>query len=941
MKDEDKLTYIIQAIQLYAKAFVVNNPTWDHTVLLDRVRKRALMEADDMEFKLSNDQIKIIEKKALRGIEGTAENATFFEDNEEHQQDWLSTKKKNNEIHFNHWNAYRSHLSAKPNWTEGENGTLTKLDLNTERILSKLADPNGPSIVRKGMVVGNVQSGKTANYIGLITKAADAGYKVIVVLAGILDSLRVQTQIRIEEGFIGKDGCTKELVGVGKTGDLKLLDNKLSFTTRESDFKTQTAKSFAAYNFLTFQSTCIFVIKKNTTILRNLNKWLSIELKNYSISKAEGSLLLIDDEADNASINTKADRPYLNKKVKYKELDPNEYDPSKINGQIRKLIQKFNICTYVGYTATPFANIFISPKNKTKMYSEDLFPQHFIQYIKPPSMYFGPSKIFLENKYPNLFKYIPLDEINDIEEYCIPKGHKKTFRLNGLPQSLKDAIHSFLIATSIRKIREGGISFHSSMLVNPSTFTEVQISVKGKIQEYIEFLNQQLKRVNNSYIISDIKEIWDNDFKDLHISHAWEFVLNTIKELIDDIEVVVVNNSKKSEKLDYEKYEKTKRKVIVVGGFSLSRGLTLEGLITSYYLRYSKMYDSMLQMGRWFGYRIGYEDLCRLYLSKESHEDFKIISNAVEELSVKFEEMQALNATPMEFGLQVRTDAQNKRLIITAKNKMGAAQKALRSYSYSGRLVQNYCFERNKISQNLKAVDDFHGEVLKKYMKNKLNHCEYYGFRDVDGNLIYDLLNKFEISELNDTITKDTLLKYFKKRLRYELKHWHIVFDSNINSNSKNGIHNSAGVNIARVGRQVTTDSINYNKTIFLSKPSSRAICSPNITDKVFTKSEKDQLKENPSFGKKMLGQRLVNKLKKPVLVLAFCNPTFNSKEYINDQDKLESVKKEIESLSTIASINFVFPYSDIREELIEVYENADITDLYGNNDSYLEDGDD
>jgi len=200
-----------------------------------------------------------------------------------------------------------------------------------------------------------------------------------------------------------------------------------------------------------------------------------------------------------------------------------------------------------------------------------------------------------------------------------------------------------------------------------------------------------------------------------------EGLLKKLQLTEEDIEIVVVNNSRKSEKLEYEKFKKEGRKIIVVGGFSLSRGLTLEGLITSYYLRYSKMYDSMLQMGRWFGYRMGYEDLCKLYLSKESHEDFKIISNAIEELSVKFEEMQALNATPMEFGLQVRTDAQNKRLIITAKNKMGAAQKVLRSYSYSGKLVQNYCFERNKISQNLKTVDDFHSEVLKKYMKNKLN----------------------------------------------------------------------------------------------------------------------------------------------------------------------------------------------------------------------------
>ena len=182
---------------------------------------------------------------------------------------------------------------------------------------------------------------------------------------------------------------------------------------------------------------------------------------------------------------------------------------------------------------------------------------------------------------------------------------------------------------------------------------------------------------------------------------------------------------------------------------------------------------------------------------------------------------------------------------------MGAAQKVMRSYSYSGKLVQNYCFERNKISQNLKTVDNFHSAVLKRYNKNKLNHSDYYGFRDVEGTLIYDLLNNFEISELNDTITKETLIKYFKKRLKHELKSWHIVFDSNIDSTSKNGVHNSAGVNIARVGRQVRTESINYKKTIFLSKPSSRAICSPNITDKVFTKSEKDSLEENPSMGRK------------------------------------------------------------------------------------------
>ena len=935
----NKLNIIIEIISMYAKNYVTNNPKWDQQVLIKKIREKALQEEDDFHIKLSEEDLAVISELALRDLQGEMDDATYFEDDTEVQKDWLSLKIKNKQIKFTHWNAYRNLLSIKPNWTEGDNGTLTKLDLNTQRILSNLADPNGPCLVRKGMVVGNVQSGKTANYIGLISKAADAGYKVIVVLAGMLDDLRIQTQIRVEEGYIGKNACNQELVGVGKYDRELRLSTKLAFTSREDDFKTKTVKAFGAYNFLSFQNTCIFIIKKNTTILKNLNKWLSAELKNNSIPRADGSLLLIDDEADNASINTKAGSPYLNKKGIYKEYDLNDVDPSKINGQIRKLIQKFNICTYVGYTATPFANIFISPENQKKMFGEDLFPKHFIQYIKPPNTYFGPSRIFVEKEFTNLFRYIPFDEINGIEEYCIPKGHKKNFRLQGLPKSLKRAIHSFIIATSIRKIRLGGVTFHSSMLVNPSTFTDVQISVKGKIQDYIEILNQQLKMVNDSYVISEIKEVWDSDFKHTQESHNWDSVLNTINGLVEDIKIVVVNNSRKSEKLEYEKFNKEKRKIIVVGGFSLSRGLTLEGLITSYYLRYSKMYDSMLQMGRWFGYRMGYEDLCKLYLSKESHEDFEIISNAVEELSLKFEEMQALKATPMDFGLQVRTDAQNKRLIITAKNKMGAAQRVKRSFSYSGRLVQNYCFDRNKVSQNLKNVDEFHRKISIEYSTKKLIDTKYYGFRDIEGSLIFDLLNSYHISELNDTITKDTLLKYFKKRLQYELKNWHIIFDSNINKNSKNGVYNSAGVSIARVGRQVTTKTSNHNKTIFLSKPQSRAICSPNITDKVFTEAEIKH-KRNSSFSKKMLGQILANKFRQPVLVIAFCNPTFNSKEYSSDEE-YESVQKEIESLPTIASINFLFPYSDLKEELIEVYENADITDIYGNDSFYVEDGDD
>ena len=307
--NNNKLNYITDCVRLYSKNYVANNPDWDHPTLQKKIEARAKMEEEDFKIKLSQDELSTIKKLAFRGLQGEMEDATSFEDNKE-WTDWLSKRKKNKEINYANWSAYRFLLSSKPNWTEGENGTLSKLDLNTERILSKLADPKGTSLVRKGMVVGNVQSGKTANYIGLICKAADAGYKVIIVLAGMLDDLRIQTQIRVEEGFIGKNGCNQELVGVGEIDGNPPDNNKLAFTTRENDFKIQTTKVLGALDFLNFESTCIFVIKKNTTILKNLNRWLSRELRNYSLSKANGSLLLIDDEADNASINTKAGNPY-------------------------------------------------------------------------------------------------------------------------------------------------------------------------------------------------------------------------------------------------------------------------------------------------------------------------------------------------------------------------------------------------------------------------------------------------------------------------------------------------------------------------------------------------------------------------------------------------------------------------------------------------------
>lgn len=594
------------------------------------------------------------------------------------------------DIQWNYNDAYIDFLMAD-GWPPL---VVNSLSNTTRKILEHLQDPTDEgSWSRKGLVIGNVQSGKTANYTGLIARAADAGYKIIIVIAGIHNNLRNQTQSRIDESFIGRSSKYNQRQDVGVSIGRE-YQYPASVTNVESDFNINTARSLNI-DLNSFNRPIVFVIKKNVHTLRHLHDWLK-ELNSKQNGKiTDLPLLLIDDEADNASINTNKE----------------EEDPTQTNAGIRRILSLFSKSAYIGYTATPFANIFIDSEAEHNDLNKDLFPKDFIYCLDAPTNYFGADKIFNND----------LDEqdhvviIDDAENY-ISLSHKKDEEITDLPPSLYEALYSFILVRAIRNLR-GQRDQHCSMMVNVSRFVAYQRKVEALLSLEVNRLKASVlsntslpdeitlkdKRINN------LKRILESNFP------SCEFDWNTIKkELPNAFKTLKTHliNSESGDTLDFSLYEKNNigLTALAVGGLSLSRGLTIEGLSISYLYRNTQMYDTLMQMGRWFGYRPNYEDLCRIYLTRESYDWYAHISEASNDLIHQIHTMSQQNKTPEDFGLIVRSHPDSLR--ITALNKMRHAESVTFQQSYSGRIS-----EVHRVPLDPK-INEKNFELIKEYWKN-------------------------------------------------------------------------------------------------------------------------------------------------------------------------------------------------------------------------------
>ncbi|MBI9080167.1 MAG: Z1 domain-containing protein [Pseudodesulfovibrio sp.] len=583
----------------------------------------------------------------------------------DHDDEWHIKRK---DILWTYSEAYSDFLK-KERWGSDVIQSLSDVG---DKILGHLQDPTSEgSWDRRGLVIGHVQSGKTANYMGVIAKAADAGYKFIIVIAGIHNNLRKQTQERIDEGFVGRssDPENRVPVGVGLTPN---YPNPATLTNIHDDFRKDTADR-SGWKINDFSKPIILVIKKNVSTLNTLYNWLKEMNAQGDGRISDVPMLLIDDEADNASINT--NKPDL--------------DPTKTNSKIRSILGLFAKSCYIGYTATPFANIFINPEAYDEDVYDELFPRDFIYCLDAPTTYFGPNKVFLEEEKSKKI----LAPIFDCENY-LPFKHLKDDPVTGLPPSLYTAINQFILARTIRNLR-GQSNKHCSMMVNVSRFVVIQNRVRDFISVFVRKLKDAVKTnyampenvsSQNNYM-QELKAIYLKEYA--LCGFGWDAVKLALFDATESLRLFVVN-SKSDEALDYKKYELegSSLTAIAVGGLSLSRGLTIEGLCVSYMYRNTRMYDTLMQMGRWFGYRPDFEDLCKVHLAPDSINWYAHIAEASEELRMQIKRMRRARLSPKQFGLYVK--AHEDSLLITAPNKMRAGEKIKVNYNFSGRLVESY-----------------------------------------------------------------------------------------------------------------------------------------------------------------------------------------------------------------------------------------------------------
>lgn len=683
--------------------------------IADKVKRSAEMFATECQQSVDNQQAVSI---LIQRFSHWMGKATTLKDDVGHV-DWLNASRKRDWLY---WRRYRDFQEDKLS-----DVVVDGLDEATNNILELLEDPLRTGVWdRRGLVVGHVQSGKTSNYSGLICKAADAGYKIIIVLAGMHNNLRSQTQIRLEEGFLGyettDDRGAGKAIGVAHFGD-DLKTNSATTRADNGDFSRLAAKRF--HGISPEERPWLFVVKKQKTVLTALRNWLQTRVADATdiddgrklITKLP--LLMIDDEADNASVDT--GEQFLDEDGNLNE----EYQPKTINSLIRQVLHAFTRKAYVGYTATPFANIFIHHKGATAKEGPDLFPSSFIINLAAPSNYVGPARLFGRMTKEGRIGALPLtrDIVDNYDPQTgsgwMPPKHNKnhTPTYNGqesIPPSLRDAVYSFVLACAARQLRGQG-SQHSSMLIHTTRFVAVQNLVREQVEGIVRRMRQKItRRIDANELLARMQQLWVDDFMptrdevaELSSPHeqppempSWEKILDALPLVISDIEVRSINGTAK-DALDYATPGKA-LKVIAIGGDKLARGLTLEGLCVSYFIRTTRMYDTLMQMGRWFGYRPGYLDLCRLYTSSDLVRWFGHIADASEELREEFDFMADAGLTPEKYGLKVKS---HEVLTITSPLKMRNAETL--SLTYSGTRPQTILFHRDENIQagNLAAAD--------------------------------------------------------------------------------------------------------------------------------------------------------------------------------------------------------------------------------------------
>lgn len=555
-----------------------------------------------------------------------------------------------------YWDDYEAYLRDVKGWPAS---SISSLDETTTEVIERLSRPTRLEAKQtKGLVVGYVQSGKTANFTGVVAKGIDAGYRLIIVLTGTIEILRAQTQRRMDMELMGvenilagqdptdpavvkeldyqqddkwSDGFVKHGAALNLPGVVEIA----RVTSHRSDYKrlpqAMTKLKFARKNKqkslndeenLFHSGAYVAVIKKNPAALRKLIQ----DLKPLKNDLDELPVLIIDDESDQASVDT-------TNPAKWKKGSSENRKRTTINELITEILAICKRAQYVGYTATPFANVFVDPDDQ-----RDLFPADFVLSLHRPPGYMGVQEFHdVGKRWDDEEKTVT--NSNELAHVRPLVGDKDTDPI-GRTDELKEALDAWVLSGAIKKFREADsaymqanrdISFrHHTLLVHESVKRDDHADTAADVRSL-----WNMAKFNSAEGFARLEKLFVDDFRPVMDSRAAGAPIPTSFDVlkpyvgqalaqitVDGDPVLIVNSDKEiqaqQKKLDFEA-DKVWR--ILVGGTQLSRGFTVEGLTISYFRRKAGQADTLMQAGRWFGFRPGYEDLVRLYIRRDSQVD--------------------------------------------------------------------------------------------------------------------------------------------------------------------------------------------------------------------------------------------------------------------------------------------------------------------------------
>lgn len=745
---------------------------------------------------------------------------------------WLQDERKN--IRWNFYDRYEKYLLEYKKWKPKAIADLKK---SSDIILDHMANPKSDKLFdKKGLVIGDIQSGKTANYTAVINKAIDAGYKIVIVFAGLTRDLRNQTQNRLDSEVLGYETKTHgkgNNIGVGLINPLNI--EGLTYADEKKDFGDM-KKFFSVHTLDKDVKPIVAIVKKNKSVLEHLDRFLTQSQSScYTDEKLDIPVLIIDDEVDQASVDTK-------------DADDVE-NASAINKMIRTILSHLNRYSYVGYTATPFANVFVNPDR------DDIYPKDFILCLPTNEDYCGIKEYFGVDA---------LDENDDSSDHVHDlfvkiSDYKDLFSTadkidvqtsaDFLNKSLKDAIMSFIIASSVKKSR--GIEGFNSMLIHIARFKNPSTTLKPLVSNYIDELYNKLKYFYDKTIPA-YKKFWKENFApvserrlgaDFHDN--WESIKNFLIPTIESIQLnIKVVNGDSEDLLDYSSTKTGD--YIVIGGDKLSRGLTLEGLVVSYYYRKSQAYDSLLQMGRWFGYRRGWIDVCRVFTTVRFMNDFITVGKVLQRFKADVQEMYDMHLNPREVGQRIMY---SPNLIPTARNKMKSTTKI--KVSFSGGVQQVITFDRKFRDDNLTLTNNFVASLG----KGEVRPNRKVVFRHVSPETILDYLRKYKDCSNYygyGHISIGNWIKYIGNlNARGELKDWTVVLNSLRTQNDSNKI-NIGGYDIYKASRTLRDDGNSSKFKLYTIKTNNdptdfREVFDPNSKE-YFETDHFDPEKDYPGF---------------------------------------------------------------------------------------------